>query len=216
VLLSLNQVLERKTDYDLLDHIVSRVQNLVCVDWEHEALPSVNFDRFAAAYQATQHLLGLGHKRIAYIGPCDLRIPGYKTAMAERGLSAHSFRSEGSAETGYESARACQLSHFSAIVAGTDEVAFGVLKYCKDAAIIVPKDMALVSIDNIALSAFAQPSLTTIAVPQKDIGERAVEILIENAQVPSRVSKQIMLAIKLVIRESCGQTLHSSIQPLEN
>lgn len=210
ILLSLNQTLESENDYGLLKHVLGRIQNVVCVDWEYENLASVNFDRFAAANSATHHLLTLGHQRVAYIGPCDQRVAGYEAAMSEQGLSTFSLISKGSAETGYDQASLCNMMHYSAIVAGTDEVAFGILKFCKEKALDVPRTIALVSIDNIALSAFAQPSLTTVAVPQKGIGERAVDMLIENKRGTNKANKQIMLPIELVIRESCGLSLSST------
>lgn len=201
LLLSLNQALENKSDFRLLEHILGRVDNIVCIDWEYEGLPSVNFDRYDAAYKAARHLLELGHKAIAYIGPGDTRIDGFRAALGESGLEAKGIGPANTPQLGYEQTAVRCLSKLSALVVGSDEVAFGVLKYCQERAIAVPNDLALVSIDNITLSAFASPSLTTIAVPQKAIGERAIQMLIgPNKNAP----ESIMLPTELIIRESCG------------
>jgi LacI family transcriptional regulator len=121
--------------------------------------------------------------------------------LGERGLEAKGMGAANTPQLGYEQAAAHCLSELSGLVVGSDEVAFGVLKYCQERAIAVPNNLALVSIDNIALSAFANPSLTTIAVPQKAIGERAIQMLIgPNKDAP----ESIMLPTELIIRESCG------------
>ena len=204
LLLSLDQVLESESDFRLLEHIVQRVDNIVCIDWEYKNLSSVNFDRYTAAYKATSHLLNLGHRSIAYIGPDDKRIHGFQAALSEHGLESYIAGLTDTAQGGYQKAEVDSLATFSALVAGTDEVAFGILKYCKDKALDVPKDMALVSIDNIALSAFANPPLTTIDVPQKAIGERAIQMLIKGNE---NTAQNVMLPIELIIRESCGSKL---------
>ncbi|MCA9837492.1 MAG: LacI family DNA-binding transcriptional regulator [Trueperaceae bacterium] len=204
ILLALDQVLETESDYDLLEHILERIPNIVCVDWEYKNNFSINFDRHAAAYQATKHLLKLGHKAITYIGPLDLRLEGFRAAMYEHCLCPTNSSNVSTAVLGYEQAQQCKLKKVSAVVAGTDEVAFGILKYCKDKALQVPDDLAVVSIDNIALSDFAQPPLTTVAVPQKEIGKQAIDILIANKENPKLPNKPMMLPIELVIRESCG------------
>lgn len=205
ILLSLHQALNDKSDDKLLGHILKRVDNIVCVDWEYEGLPSVNFDHYAAVHKATSHLLNLGHKAIAYIGPNDTRIDGFHATLAERGLVAQAVGIANTPELGYQQATTCGLSKFSAIVAGSDEVAFGIIQYCREQAISIPQHLALVSIDNIALSAFANPSLTTIDVRQKAIGEQAVKMLMDYH--PEAKPQTVMTPIELIIRESCGSKL---------
>ena len=77
VFLALDQVLHGEQDTQLFQKIVERVDRAVCLEWYHESLPSVGFDRHRAALEATRHLLKLGHRSLAYIGPKDQRIQGF-------------------------------------------------------------------------------------------------------------------------------------------
>ena len=84
IFLALDQVLQSKADNALFQKIVERVDRAVCLEWHHESLPSVNFDRHRAALEATAHLLKLGHCSLAYIGPNDQRVRGFRAAAQSR------------------------------------------------------------------------------------------------------------------------------------
>src|SRR5579885_1953019 len=88
VLVALNQVPEHTLSGDVrVDDIIRRVERVVCLDWEWPGVPSIQFDLRNAAMQAVGHLLSLGRRRIAYLGPNDKRVPGYQQALWESGIT---------------------------------------------------------------------------------------------------------------------------------
>ena len=206
ILLGLDQVLATPDDQALVEQIVERVERAVCVEWELPGVPSILFDRQNAAYQATLHLAAAGRKHIAYIGPEDKRVAGYRQALWEYGISAdsHWTRFAIDAAPGYEECEQLFQSNLpiDAICAGTDEVAIGVLNHLHGRGLRVPQDVAVASIDNLDISAFTIPSLTTIDVPKRDIGLHAVDIL--NLDKPRRGSSAfaITVPIQLIVRDS--------------
>ncbi len=201
VFLALDQALHSEADKRLFRQIVERVNKAVCLEWYQDDLPSVHFDRHRAAVEATKHLLGLGHRSLAYIGPEDERIQGFRAALADSGLAPDFIAEANDAHSGFEQAatRLDAGTSVTALVAGTDEVAFGVLKSFRQRGVRVPEDVALVGIDNIDLSEFASPALTTVSVPKRELGQQAVRLLVEPAS-----AMLVTLPTRLVIRESCG------------
>ncbi len=203
IFLALDQALHGEPDDQLFQQIVDRVNRAVCLEWYYEGLPSVIFDRHHAASEATNHLLNLGHRSLAYIGPKDQRIRGFRAALADGDLSPKLIAEANDAHSGFEQATAYFSSGLgvTAMVAGSDEVAFGILKCFRQYGIKVPEGVALVSIDNIDLSEFASPGLTTVNVPKRELGQQAVRMLVEpDASSPLLVT----LPTRLVVRESCG------------
>lgn len=203
VLLALDQVLQGEPDDRLFKRIVARVDRVVCLEWRHEGLPSVSFDRHYAASEATDHLLRLGHRSLAYIGPRDQRVRGFRAALTEADLTPELIAEANDAHSGFEQATSRVSSGLgvTAMVAGSDEVAFGMLKCFRQHGVRVPEDVALVSIDNIDLSEFASPGLTTVDVPKRELGQQAVRMLVEP---PSSSPVFVTLPTRLVVRESCG------------
>lgn len=209
IFLGVDQVLANREDQHLLDKMLGRINNVVTVEWKWDGIPSIQFDRQEAGYKAARHLLDLGHLRLAYVGQSDKRLTGFQQALWESGITFDSkmvFSDAEDAQKGYERcARVMQLSKFpTAFVAGSDEVAFGVLKCLHELNIQVPDQIALVSIDNIDLSAFVSPALTTVHVPKEDMGLYAVQTLIDNSARRGILPASIILPTTLIIRESCG------------
>lgn len=202
ILLALDQALHNEADQQLLRQIVERVDRAVCLEWHHEGLPSVNFDRRRAAFEATTHLLSLGHRALAYIGPKDERVEGFRAALTGAELAPRLIAEADDAHSGFEGAAGLGAGlGITAVVAGTDEVAFGMLKCFHRQGVKVPDEVALVSIDNIDLSEFASPGLTTVAVPKRELGQQAVRMLVEPAASSPVL---VTLPTRLVVRESCG------------
>jgi len=207
VLIGLDQVgKETSCDTVLVDQIVKRVERVVCIDWEWPGIPSVHFDRQNAAYQATQHLLLGGRSHIAYIGPEDKRVAGYQQALWENGLSpddSYIYSATVTSE-GYE--RCVQLIEsgvpVDAICAGTDEVGIGGLNCLQRHGISVPDDVAIVSIDNLEISAYTIPPLTTVDVPKDDIVRHAVDILVANNVWKTSAAFAITVPTQLIVRET--------------
>lgn len=180
----------------LSPHLMSHFQRgfpVVLIDDQEEtvAIPWVGIDNRAGAYEATRHLLRLGHKRIAHLrGPlsyycAEERFQAYCQALQDAGISPDlSLILQGNFEV--PSGRECATTLFSrnkqdwpsAIFAGNDEMAYGVLEVAEQQGIHVPEDVALVGFDDTILSAYTRPPLTTIQQPFYEMGRNAVELLL--------------------------------------
>lgn len=211
LLLSLDQVITEEGDGRLLEQIRSRIQNIVCIEWEWEGLPSITFNRTEAAYSATRHLINLGHQRIAYVGQEDNRVTGYRQACLEHNLPTAQYfvTPRANMTAGHELAAQVlnQEPRPTAVMGGCDEVTIGLLRAFYQHGVRVPDDVALASIDNIPMAAFTTPALTTVNVPQTDLGRLAVQTLINRAQQPDSPVASLMLPTQLIVRESCGSNL---------
>lgn len=209
LLMSLDQVIESEQDENLIRQIQARIKNIVCIEWEWEDIPAVNFNRAEATYKATRHLIELGHKRITYAGQEDNRVQGYRQACMEADLPVTLFHPSPRAnmEASYQMAEKL-LAHTplpTAITAGCDEVAIGLIKSFAHHGIQVPKDISIASIDNIPVAEYLTPALTTVEVPQVDLGRMAVQMLINKARQPDLPVASMLLPVKLIVRESSGK-----------
>lgn len=206
ILLGLDQVLTTSDDRGLIEQIVDRVAQVVCVEWEWPGVPSVQFDRQNAAYQATQHLLDIGRRQVAYIGPEDRRLRGYQQAIWEQGLTINDglIHFAVAPERGYACCEALFRAGVpvDAICTGTDEVAIGVLKYLHEHSIHVPQAVAVASIDNLDISPYLIPSLTTVDIPKSEIGQQAVKTLLTRQGNGSAAAVSITVRTQLIVRDS--------------
>ncbi len=178
-----------------------------------ETISSVSLDDEKAAYQATQHLIALGHRNIAMItGPsiedCSSdRSNGCISALRDAGISiSPSLIVEGdwSASSGQQSL--IQLSRQgelpSAIFAQNDRMALGILHAAKDLGLRVPEQLAVIGIDDMPLSSHFDPPLTTMRQDMSQIGMEASRILIQTINGNTELSQQIKLPAELIIRAS--------------
>ncbi len=181
---------------ELSRHLTTRFQQgfpLVTIDDQAEpaTLPWVGVDNVASAYEATRHLLDLGHRRIAHIlGPqnyyCAVeRYQGYCQALQDAGLPIDpTLLVEGTFEPA--SGRRCATMLFSqdkrdwptAIFVANDQMAYGVLEVAEQQGIQVPEEIAIVGFDDTNFSAHMRPALTTIRQPFSEMGRKALEALI--------------------------------------
>lgn len=207
ILIALDQSIQSDEDMRVVENIRGRISNIVCVEWQCEGLSSVTFNRQEAAYVATQHLTSLGHRNIVYIGESDNRINGFRQAMFEAGhsdMASLVVAMGNDMQTGLASAALVLPENpgTTAIVAGSDEVAIGILRYLETHRIRVPEKMALASIDNLEISEFTNPPLTTINVQKTNMGRHAVHMLISQDRFADSSPLTMVLPTSLVIRES--------------
>jgi LacI family transcriptional regulator len=191
---------------------------------------TVGATNWAGGLSATHHLLGLGHRRIAVIGgPVAMlcsraRISGYSAALASAGVEVHpvlirhaSFHHAG----GYEAAR--ELFELpeppTAIFAGSDEQAFGVAEAARVTGRRIPEDLSVVGFDDLPISRWFSPPLTTVRQPLAEMGRTAAAML--SAMIDGREphGRQVELATELVVRSSTasprGRAAARSAQPGE-
>jgi len=146
---------------------------------------TVGVDQVAGATAAVRHLLVLGHRRVAHLaGPSDwaearARTDGWRAAMSEAGLpTTEPLVGDWTAASGYAAGRALAADpSVSAVFAGNDQMAIGVLRALHERGRAVPGDMSVVGFDDIPEAEFLVPSLTTVRQDFAAVGERAVGLL---------------------------------------
>jgi LacI family transcriptional regulator len=179
----------------------------------HPSIPSVIVNNYKGGYDATRHLLELGHKRILHIsGPEPYmssmdREAGYKAAILEAGLEPLIINSsEFSIESGYEIARQLinenKTDDFTAIFAADDYIALGVIDAFKNENIKVPADISVIGYDDQELASAFHPGLTTIRQPAEEMGRLGAEILLKIIRGEVKRYNTVKLDPTLVIRES--------------
>lgn len=174
-------------------------------------------DNFEGSRAATEHLLKLGHRRIGCIvRPSGLsntaeRIRGYQVTLAQAGIDGNpDFLVPGG--LGHEDGRTAmrQLLRLTlrptAVLAYPDIVAIGAIREARDAVLRVPEDLSVVGFDDIPVSAFIHPPLTTVAMPKWEMGQRAAEVLLRRIQGGEAAGppQRVVLPTTLIVRESTG------------
>ncbi len=180
--------------------------------------PAVATDNFAAGYQATRHLLELGHQRIAIIaGSMDLsphacRSEGFRKAMQEAGIPVHddyfrmgALRVENGFQFGIE--LLALASRPTAIFCSNNKMLLGLVRAIGDLKVQCPREVSIVGVDDFAWTEHFNPKLTTVAQPTREIGRQAMELLLEQfgadrQNLATREQRQVMLAPELRIRNS--------------
>ena len=188
---------------------------IVCLDRDVDSssIPLVQVDNRFGGRLATEHLTGLGHSRIGHVtgshvlGISDERLAGYWEALVEAGIEADPrLVAEGhfSEEGGYTAARALLRARpdVTAIFAANDLSALGVLNALAEAGRRVPGDVSVVGFDDLRLSAFTSPPLTTIRQPATEIAELATELLLELTRGRTVEKMLHLLEPTLIIRAS--------------
>jgi len=177
---------------------------------------SVGSTNFAGGLAATQHLLDLGHRQIAYLGgpatvACNqARMHGYRGAMEAAGAPV----GDGYVRTGrfsYEHGIAGGAALLdlpqppTAVFAGSDETALGVIEAARARGLRVPEDLSVAGFDDTPLARLAAPPLTTVRQPLREMGAVAVRTALRLAAGEGLDSHHVELATELVVRQSTAQ-----------
>jgi LacI family transcriptional regulator len=176
-------------------------------------IPTIDADNLRGAHLATEHLIDLGHKRIAMLtGRHDLqssvlREQGYRQAMRKAGLDVDERLvqpGEYHLEPSRDSARALLSlpEPPTAIFAANDTSALAAMAVAAELGFRVPEDLSIVGFDNIPESALNVPALTTVEQPIRLMGHRAVEMLIELIRGRTLQETYVTLDTRLVVRAS--------------
>ena len=176
---------------------------------------TVWFDSEGGTNQATEYLIGLGHRDIWFLG--DLRLPwyqrchsGYEEAMNRHQLTPQKLDLKMNGSPFDLGSASVDLivkyrSQITAIVAGDDEIALGVLSGLESKDISVPRDICIVGFDDINDLKYFNPPLTTIRVRKELVGEELARALFERLSKPDIPPIKWVVPTELVVRESCGQ-----------
>ncbi|OIK13728.1 LacI family DNA-binding transcriptional regulator [Bacillus sp. MUM 13] len=186
---------------------------LACEYIEGSQIPTVSIDNVSSARKATRHLIELGHEKIGFLsGPFNSvlgrdRYKGFQQALAQSGLPTDSLLVQ-EGDFSFESGINLMQKFLAidepptAIFAANDEMAIGAIKAIKAKGLSVPDDISIVGFDDIKFASIYEPALTTIAQPSFEIGEKAMELLLQLINDNSIDKKQYILEDKLIIRDS--------------
>jgi DNA-binding LacI/PurR family transcriptional regulator len=207
------QVLDFANQGEVYNRALLPVVPCVFCDGEVPEYPSsaVLSDSRNLGFLATQHLIELGHRRIAWLqGPdrnAQERFQGYCRALKQAGLKIDRNLSvtggwgfeEGARITAELIARG---KSFSAVIASSDPVAVGAIKVLTEAGFRVPADISIIGAGNHDFARFVTPTLTSIEQYPGEIGRRAVDMLFERIQAPESPLRRRAIKPRLMVRES--------------
>ncbi len=191
--------------------ITGRALPVVMIGRHRARLPSVGIDNVAAGAMATQHLVELGHRRIACLaGPAISltsadRVQGYRRALDAAGITVEA---DLVIEVGFTPVRTGdavvtlfgRAARPTAAVAANDQVGIAVIRALHDLGLRVPDDVSVVGFDDTPVASYTVPSLTTVAVPTYDLGRTAVRLLLD--VLSGRRVSSVVLPCTLKVRES--------------
>lgn len=183
---------------------------------ETSGLYSVGIDDYQGAKVATEHLISLGHQRIGYIGVSNRprsnrqRFEGYRDALLAAGASfdpalvaiappENTFY-EDDAVAGQALTQPLIDQGITALFCYNDMLAIGVLLACRERGMVVPQQLSVVGFDDVALARYVTPPLTTVLQPQIELGQVAMQILLD--LIHERPTQNHIIATRLIERAS--------------
>nr|WP_122012721.1 LacI family DNA-binding transcriptional regulator [Maliibacterium massiliense] len=217
-------VLMGSISQEVLTIIQARVPNLIYAGFNSmsASFDGISCNSYDAAVSIIEHFITLDYRNIGYIGP----IPAEERDVNKRWMNEHRFTAycDVLSRHGFpfqreivrnspfvvQDAYNAMLDILSkggkpdAIFCANDTVAIGVMRAAESAGLRVGVDIGIAGIDDIELSAFLRPALTTIRVPKEDMGRIAVKILLDRIAQGHAVPMRIELPYELIVRESCG------------
>lgn len=203
---------------DVIKALVERDASVVLVGRDEAALPIswVKADEEAGAYQATRHLLELGHQCFGLITIGEEhhaiayeRRHGYERALTEAGIPIerkYSAYGDWTYRSGYDLGVHLLTLHPrpTAIFALNELMAVGVLRAAHLLGLHVPNDLALITTEDTPWVEYVHPRLSAVHVPMYEVGTRAVEVLLALLDEPTSGPRQVVLPTTFVVRESSG------------
>lgn len=176
--------------------------------------PHVNIDNYGGACAMTRHLLGRGHRNLAFIeGPAgnhdarERRRGFEETIASQRGATARYLQGDYSEESGYGAGRSLlsERRRPHAVFAANDMMAIGCLSAFNEAGVQVPAEIALAGFDDIPMARYTHPPLTTVRVRVAQLGHAALERLVMQMQTLEPPEPDVTtMSFEVVVRASCG------------
>jgi LacI family transcriptional regulator len=194
---------EREFPYILIDQTDPANQSSV-----------VDGTNWQGAYDATQYLIKLGHRRIGFIaGLMTLnsaveRLEGYKAALLDHRIPFDpALVAEGDFLQPAGRSATHQLLDLlqrpTAIFASNDLSAFGAMEAIRDRGLDIPRDISLIGFDDIPQASLVFPQLTTVRQPLDQMGRVAARMLIDEIDYPRHMPRRVTLSTSLIVRDSC-------------
>jgi LacI family repressor for deo operon, udp, cdd, tsx, nupC, and nupG len=223
----LNEIGDRRADGVIIVNTMDRASTARLVEQNVPAvlidcaqpnspLPTVSVDNLQAAYAATEHLLTLGHRRIAHISGtpgveiAHQREMAYLQAMEAHGMAYRRVVPSGSIQWGFRNGYNAMNELLrdaeppTAVFAASDELAIGAYRALAEAGMRVPHDISIMGFDNIEASAYTTPPLTTVNQPFLQLGQEAFSLLMRMLDGEQANPSNVLLPAEIVIRESTG------------
>jgi LacI family transcriptional regulator len=195
--------------------------------WRNETqLPTVRGDNYEGSRAAVEHLIGLGHSRIAFItgssytGQSQERQRGYQDALKQAGirpLKGLVVQGDFTQSGGFDAAKLLlsQPKLPTAIFAANDAMALGAMDAIKEKGLHIPGNISVVGFDDMPAANHAYPRLTTVRQPLSEIGAQAVRLILQRIRAHAAsgegVESLIELPSALVIRDSCGPSPEANL-----
>lgn len=218
-------IIAGKIPTELLTELLKYKIPLVCVDYyrSRKDYPVVLIDNIQGGMIATEHLLGLNHKKIAFLGgdihhpSISDRLIGYKSALQNANIKLDeniviTDAPYPNKQNGYNSTQLLfeRDADVTAIFACNDAMAIGAMQFMKDNNISIPNDVSLIGFDDVETDLLLDPPLTTLRVPKIDLGVEAVKYLVDIIENKNSFSKKIIIPVDLVIRNSTIKLIEKS------
>ena len=196
--------------------------NVVLVNQGSDVFSTVQDDSLSAGALAAEHLLGLGHRELAFIGPVSaasafrLRERGFAQALRAAKavpLSDCWQRADASVAGGLAAMRALLAlpDRPTAVFCANDLIALGAHKACAIAGVSLPDELSILGCDDIDLGMLVTPELSTISTPKRELGARAVRLLLRQLEGDGKATPTSQtLPVKLVLRGTTGARLGSA------
>lgn len=200
-------------DKPLKDQLPPMVNS--CEEIDSEYVHKVVIDNQLGAVKAMQHLLELGHKKIAAVkGPSmtpstKARLDGYKQALIEAGIEVDTrfiITGDYGPESGYQAMeKLLRLkTRPSAVFCFSDDMAIGAMNALREYDYDIPSDMSVIGFDDITYASLMSPKLTTIRQPLDEMGTQCMQVLLKLMSGNKDVEKYIELPTELIVRQSTG------------
>ncbi len=200
-------------DLDALSRARVPLVVIDALNMPHARVTSVGSTNFTGGVAATQHLLSLGHRRIAYVGgpasaACNqARMHGFRGAMHAAGIPVtEAYVWSGQVTYGDGVARGTELLDLpdppTAVLAFNDELALGVVEAARVRGLRIPAGLSVVGFDDTEMARFASPPLTTVRQPLREMGAVALRTAVRLARGEKVDFRHVELATELVVRGS--------------
>lgn len=177
--------------------------------------PLVLIDNIQGGLLATDHLINLGHKNIAFISgdinhpSLSDRLNGYKQALENAKIPIKNNliitnTNYPDRQNGFNLAKKLFTNNegVTAVFAGNDAIAIGVMHYLKDNGFKIPKDVSVIGFDDIEADLMLDPSLTTIRVFKDELGVEALRLIVNVIKNRKSIHKKIVIPVELIVRNS--------------
>ena len=205
-------------------------RGLVMVSYDRRATPNmtsiidhVTVDSFESARIATQHLIDMGHRRLAFVTPAGRtmsrndKIAGFMSAAKGAGLQAGAQVVEGTPVDEYGDSMMSEVGRAQAgllarlperptgVIGVNDLMAFGLMAGFRDAGLTVPEDVSVIGIDNVFLSTLMHPAMTSVRLPVPEMAQVMVERVMSRLADPAIATQEFIFQPTLVSRDSVAR-----------